>query len=197
MKIHKHKVIDLYQKGSSPNEIAVKLECSVSGVYRVLRYTDCYLPTNRRRFDSRTEIRIVKLYQHGKSLEELGIDFKCNNRTIRNVLLRNNCEVRKQGAPCKGRLTAIAGYIYIGLPPTDKFFCMLNSSGYVAEHRYVMAKHLNRPLEKHETIHHIDGERANNRIENLQLRSGKHGKGVVHVCRKCGSKDIKTIELSA
>jgi hypothetical protein len=68
-------------------------------------------------------------------------------------------------------------------------------NGQIKEHRLVMQRHLGRQLERWETIHHIDGDRSNNEIENLQLRTGQHGKGITLRCRDCGSCDIETVPM--
>src|SRR5574342_813633 len=47
-------------------------------------------------------------------------------------------------------------------------------SGAIFEHVYIMSKHIGRPLYKGETVHHKNGERLDNRIENLELWSKSH-----------------------
>jgi hypothetical protein len=51
------------------------------------------------------------------------------------------------------------------------------SSGKIPEHVFVMSEYLGRPLREGETVHHRNGRRADNRIENLELWTSNHPAG--------------------
>lgn len=52
-----------------------------------------------------------------------------------------------------------------------------DANGYVLQHILVMEQHLGRYLDKRFTVHHKNGIRNDNRIENLEIRLGNHGPG--------------------
>lgn len=70
-----------------------------------------------------------------------------------------------------GRKKVERGYIWIlkrGHPN-----CL--AGGYIQEHRFIMSEYLGRPLTKDEDIHHKNGIKDDNRIQNLEIIShSKH-----------------------
>ncbi len=65
-----------------------------------------------------------------------------------------------------GRLITKMGYILIYKPnhPYHNY-----SGSHVFEHRLVMESHIGRILSRKEVVHHINGKKDDNRIENLEL----------------------------
>jgi len=88
----------------------------------------------------------------------------------------------------KGGRVSMNGYIKV----FDRAYSK-NKNGYILEHRLVMEKNIGRPLMKKEVVHHINGVKSDNRIENLILFPSnkaqfewKHNRVREFICKFCG-----------
>ena len=70
-------------------------------------------------------------------------------------------------APSHKKRSPKRGYVLVKAPGHP----MAMVTGYALEHRFVMSNHLGRPLLPTENVHHVNGVRDDNRIENLELWS--------------------------
>lgn len=155
-----------------------------------------------------------------KSLRQIGIELGVNATALRKYFKRFNIPFRETSEAKSiatrgnrspnwngGRNLRSNGYIEVYCPNHPK----AKSRKYIYEHILVMEQHLGRYLNDNEIVHHINGNKTDNRIENLQLMTnsehtathGHKNKGhsidVLHgawskkylCCTICGTTTVK------
>lgn len=152
------------------------------------------------RFDLRTEKMILKEYKNGKvqSAENIARTYGCSGHAITNLLRRHGVTVfRKMRRDQTGSLNHMwkggkkmcLGYVLVLVPDHPH-----SIGGYVREHRLVMEKHLSRLLKRREVVHHKNGVKTDNRIENLELHRSTKSHMVEHAKTWKRSKDGKRLK---
>ncbi len=95
----------------------------------------------------------------------------CACGRIKQKKSRTCAACRRHGGPNNaawkgGRTFHRAGYVLIRVPDHPR---AKPNRPYVFEHILVMEEQLGRPLDPNETVHHLNGVKDDNRIENLEL----------------------------
>lgn len=153
---------------------------------------------------SLTKEKLYELY-HTQRLNatEIGVMYSCGASTVRRKA--------EEFGICKGKGKARVprgadhwswrggkhedgrGYIRLRMPGHPN----ANKNGYVLEHRYVAAEQLGRPLASTEEVHHIDGNKHNNKPDNLiVVPKGEHQKLHARVCQELQALRAEVARLS-
>lgn len=98
-------------------------------------------------------------------------------RIVRNIpksTVCSACALHRNGARngnWKGGRCYQSGYVFVRIPRDDFYapMCKGSNGRIVQEHRLIMARHLKRCLLPWEVVHHKNGIKDDNRLENLQL----------------------------
>lgn len=90
----------------------------------------------------------------------------CSLRCRPQDFRRNSTKGSKNCKWKGGKYKCPQGYIMVLVPNHPH---LNHPDGYVFEHRFVMENHIGRYLTSAEQIHHINGIKTDNRIENLML----------------------------
>jgi len=83
------------------------------------------------------------------------------------------------------------GYILTTIYTDDPFYAM-HTASYILEHRLIMARHIGRCLDKDEIVHHLNGVKDDNRIENLALlKTNGHNTGTLLELAQARIKELE------
>lgn len=149
--------------------------------------------TEVNQYEKKSKYGKLTSYQRTKTLTH----WRCDNCSIEFSKVRNgqyNADAKSYCKSCiskigLNKLASLAGYqskvkntfepkvgtivvdkdgypqIYIG----KNYPYRTGGYRHIREHQYIMEMHLKRRLEKGEVVHHIDGDKKNNNIDNLYL----------------------------
>jgi hypothetical protein len=191
-------IVKRYMAGENMAAIADALGCNRLTIRNILiRENVPIRPVGKPpREWSATEIAdVVERYRAGELLEDIARAHNAESRAITRLLAGMGGRAGRARRP-SGGITNVGGYRMVLIGCDDPMASMRSSQGYVMEHRLVMARNLGRPLTKNETVHHVNGDKFDNRIANLELRHGQHGKHQAFRCRACGSTDVEPVTLT-
>ena len=121
---------------------------------------------------------------------------KCYWKTVSEAIKKRGGYPNQRKGTSKGWLHKQTGYIVMVHPETGKK---------ILQHRYIVERAIGRPLKKHEVVHHKNGAKTDNRIDNLSLltdyehrrmhylrKDMAYIKGLkIKICEKCNVRYYK------
>lgn len=183
-----------YRSGAGMRALAREYDCSTPTITKALDRAG----VSRRAYGRQTtwtpefEQRIAEMDDAGWSIGEIAAHLTVPERSVL-AFMRQTGRIE---LPPAGTRRKIGKYVQVVPTDDDLDYVKVYPSGYVLEHRLVMGRKLGRKLTAQETVHHVDGNGTNNTEENLQLRSGQHGKHQARVCGDCGSSNVVSVPLA-
>lgn len=178
-------VVRLFQELGSTRAVSDRTGISVKMVGWILNKRGIPTPREGRIQWPNSAIRtkgaqMLQMCEEGCSLAEIARATGTKGAIVRDFLRKNGVtrefpttKTGERHYAWKGRLIDKDGYVLIHVKDHPR---ARKHTNYIFEHRLVMEEHLGRVLEPNEVVHHRDGNKQNNALENLQLfqSNGEH-----------------------
>ena len=122
---------------------------------------------------------VIKMHEEGKTIVEISSELGCSATPVRKALTKHG--LSRTAAPRVGIFNGDKNPAWQGgrRVRTDGYVVVWTPEGEMLEHQYVVEKHIGRKLFPSEVIHHIDRNKQNNDINNLQIM-GRSDHAKVH-----------------
>ena len=187
-------ILALFAELKSTRLVADRLELPLATIHYALKKHGIPTPKEGRRHNpyaacDRNAAKVLEMCEQGCNLDEIGREVGTTGVQVKKFLRRNGvmkefpkATFGEKHYAWKGRLMDKDGYVTIhckGHPNARKH------THYVFEHRLVMEEALGRFLLPSEVVHHRDGVKHNNQLENLQLFSSNGEHLAVDLAGRC------------
>lgn len=153
--------------------VKLKLKCLVEGCLNLQRGNKNYCNMHRQRLRNNGTLGDAKPKKIKGVIKQCLIKECIKPSQSKNYCPKHYQRFKRYGDPMK-IVNAPNGSGWV-TPYGYRLLCVDGKHKF--EHRVVMEKHLGRNLYKDENVHHINGNKLDNKIENLELWSVKQPKG--------------------
>ena len=189
--IQTSEIVAAYKSGLTSYEVADKFGISQPTVIYRLRSAGVPRRNRWEQYASGTPEEAIALYQSGVGVPTIAKRLGVTNHAIYVRLQRAGIARRQHVYPVrngaantawKGGRHLSRGYVMILVGPKQ----------YRQEHRVVVEASIGRPLKDHEIVHHLNGVRTDNRIENLVITTRPQHESNTFV--RCLQRRIRELE---
>lgn len=155
-------IFEMACDGDTSKDIAEYLGAKTKTVTRFCNRQGIYLDKPIMLRDLDYEIR--EYADQGKNPSSISKEIDFSDSSIRKYMIANRIDWIDNFH--KGHIITHNGYKMVKAPKGHK---RADCKGYIREHRLAMEQHIGRMLNKDEIVHHKDGDKLNNSIENLEI----------------------------
>lgn len=177
------KILELVDAGRNQKEIAEEVGASREAVHNVIQFHRPEVFSNKVAVIEERRKKALELFRSGLSITQIGVRLQAAPSVI-------HYYIKKAGLNTRANYKAKASIIKDGYRLLHRPGHRLAKKNYVREHVLVAETKLGRELKKGEIVHHVNGDKLDNRPENLYVCKDNREHMLIHwTIAKVGLQD--------